>query len=57
MPRAILKAVRATDRASHAAGTKASFTSDPLERPLRDIHLAAQRAAALPVHQETVAKG
>jgi len=42
------ESVGAVDKVLDAAGTNATFTSLPLERALRDIHVAVQHGAALP---------
>lgn len=56
IPHAIRESVRAVDIVFHAAGTNAIFTVNPLERPFRDVHVAAQHAAAFPVHFESAGK-
>lgn len=56
IPHAIRECVRAVDLAFEAAGTNAIFTANPLERPFRDIHVAAQHAAAFPAHFEAAGK-
>jgi indole-3-acetate monooxygenase len=50
------EAVRAVDLVFHAAGTNAVYTSNLLERPFRDIHVAVQHAAAAPAHFESAGK-
>jgi len=40
----------------HAAGTNAVYRKNPLERYFRDIHVAVQHAAALPLHIEAAGK-
>ena len=47
---------RAVDLLFHAAGTNAVYTTGPLERCFRDIHVAIQHGAALPVHLESAGK-
>ena len=47
---------RAVDLLFHAAGTNAVYTTGPLERCFRDIHVAIQHGAALPVHMESAGK-
>lgn len=51
------EARRAVDLLFHAAGTNAVYTKCPLERCFRDIHVAIQHGAALPVHMESAGKG
>lgn len=53
---AMHEAVRATDLVFHAAGTTAVYTRNPLERYFRDVHVAVQHAAGLPVHYESAGK-
>jgi hypothetical protein len=53
---AIVGAVRAVDIVFHAAGTNAVYRKNPLERYFRDIHVAVQHAAALPLHIEAAGK-
>ena len=50
------EARRAVDLLFHAAGTNAVYTTHPLERCFRDIHVAIQHGAALPVHMESAGK-
>ena len=51
------EARRAVDLLFHAAGTNAVYlASGPLERCFRDIHVAIQHGAALPVHMESAGK-
>ena len=50
------EAVRAVDRAFHAAGTNAIYRKYGLERYFRDIHAAVQHAAGLPAHFESAGK-
>ncbi|WP_158258482.1 acyl-CoA dehydrogenase family protein [Rhodopila globiformis] len=50
------EAVRAVDLVFHAAGTNAVYTSNLLERPFRDIHVAVQHAAGAPAHYESAGK-
>jgi indole-3-acetate monooxygenase len=42
--------------AIHAAGTNAIYTSNPLERHFRDIHVVVQHNAAFAVHYESAGK-
>jgi len=49
-------AVRAVDIVFHAAGTNAVYEANQLERRFRDIHVAVQHAAGLPVHMEAAGK-
>lgn len=53
---AIHEAVRATDVVFHAAGTNAIYSSNPLERHFRDIHVVVQHNAAFAVHYESAGK-
>jgi indole-3-acetate monooxygenase len=53
---AMHEAVRAVDKVFHAAGTNAIYTSLPLERAFRDIHVAVQHAAGLPGYFESAGK-
>ncbi len=53
---AMHEAARAVDKVFHAAGTNAIYTSLPLERAFRDIHVAVQHGAALPVYFEAAGK-
>ncbi len=48
--------VRAVDKVFHAAGTNAIYTRLPLERAFRDVHVAVQHGAALPVYFEAAGK-
>ena len=50
------EARHAVDLVFHAAGTNAIYTRNPLERYFRDIHVAIQHGAALPVHMESAGK-
>jgi indole-3-acetate monooxygenase len=50
------EAVRAVDLVFHAAGTNAIYSSNPLERHFRDIHVVAQHNAAFAVHYESAGK-
>jgi alkylation response protein AidB-like acyl-CoA dehydrogenase len=50
------EAVRAVDLVFHAAGTNAVYRKYPLERYFRDIHVAVQHAAGLPIHFESAGK-
>ena len=54
---AMHEAVRAVDKVFHAAGTNAIYTRLPLERAFRDVHVAVQHAAGLPVYFEICRKG
>ena len=53
---AMHEAVRAVDVVFHTAGTNAVYRKHPLERYFRDIHVAVQHAAGLPVHVESAGK-
>ena len=53
---AMHEAVRAVDLVFHAAGTNAVYRKHPLERYFRDVHVAMQHAAGLPVHIESAGK-
>jgi alkylation response protein AidB-like acyl-CoA dehydrogenase len=53
---AMHEAVRAVDKVFHAAGTNAIYTRLPLERAFRDVHVAVQHAAGLPVYFESAGK-
>ena len=50
------EAVRAVDRVFYAAGSQAIYRKHALERYFRDIHVAVQHAAGLPVHFESAGK-
>jgi indole-3-acetate monooxygenase len=50
------EAARSVDLVFHAAGTNAVYAKNPLERYFRDIHVALQHGAALPVHMEAAGK-
>ena len=50
------EAVRAVDLVFHAAGTNAIYSSNPLERHFRDIHVVVQHNAAFAVHYELAGK-
>jgi alkylation response protein AidB-like acyl-CoA dehydrogenase len=50
------EAARSVDIVFHAAGTNAVYERNPLERHFRNIHVAVQHAAALPVHMESAGK-
>lgn len=52
----IHEARRAVDLLFHAAGTNAVYARSHLERCFRDIHVAVQHGAALPVHYESAGK-
>jgi alkylation response protein AidB-like acyl-CoA dehydrogenase len=53
---AMHESVRAVDKVFHAAGTNAIYTSLPLERAFRDVHVAVQHGAALPSYFESAGK-
>jgi alkylation response protein AidB-like acyl-CoA dehydrogenase len=53
---AMHEAVRAVNKAFHAAGTNAIYTRLPLEQAFRDVHVAVQHAAGLPVYFESAGK-
>ncbi|HEX4369154.1 MAG TPA: acyl-CoA dehydrogenase family protein [Rhodopila sp.] len=53
---AMHESVRAVDKVFHAAGTNAIYTRMPLERAFRDVHVAVQHAAALPLYFESAGK-
>ena len=53
---AMHESVRAVDKVFHAAGTNAIYTRHPLERAFRDVHVAVQHGAALPVYFEAAGK-
>ena len=53
---AMHEAVRAVDKVFHAAGTNAIYTRMPLERAFRDVHVALQHGAGLPVYFESAGK-
>jgi alkylation response protein AidB-like acyl-CoA dehydrogenase len=53
---AMHEAVRAVDLVFHAAGTNAIYSSNPLERHFRDIHVVVQHNAAFAVHYESAGK-
>ncbi len=53
---AMHESVRAVDKVFHAAGTNAIYTRQPLERAFRDVHVALQHGAALPVYFEAAGK-
>ena len=53
---AIHESLRAIDLAFHTAGTNAIYTTNPLERHFRDIHVAVQHNAAFKVHYELAGK-
>jgi indole-3-acetate monooxygenase len=50
------EAVRAADLVFHTAGTNAIYTSNPLERHFRDVHVVVQHNAAFTVHYESAGK-
>ncbi len=53
---AMHESVRAVDKVFHAAGTNAIYTDLPLERAFRDVHVALQHGAALPLYFESAGK-
>lgn len=53
---AMHESLRAVDKVFHAAGTNAIYTSLPLERAFRDIHVAVQHGSALPAYYESAGK-
>jgi alkylation response protein AidB-like acyl-CoA dehydrogenase len=53
---AMHESVRVVDKVFHAAGTNAIYTRLPLERAFRDVHVAVQHAAGLPVYFESAGK-
>jgi indole-3-acetate monooxygenase len=53
---AMHESVRAVDKVFHAAGTNAIYNRLPLERGFRDVHVAVQHAAGLPVYFELAGK-
>jgi alkylation response protein AidB-like acyl-CoA dehydrogenase len=53
---AMHETVRVVDMLFRAAGTNAIYTSNPLERHFRDIHVAVQHNAGFPVHFESAGK-
>ncbi len=53
---AMYESLRAVDVVFHAAGTNAIYTSLPLERAFRDIHVAVQHGACLPAYYESAGK-
>jgi DNA-binding IclR family transcriptional regulator len=55
-PTALATTARVVDKLFHAAGTNAIYTSQPLERAFRDIHVAVQHGAALPSYFEAAGK-
>ena len=50
------EAVRAVDLMFHTAGTNAIYSSNPLERHFRDVHVVVQHNAAFAVHYELAGK-
>jgi indole-3-acetate monooxygenase len=50
------EAARCVDLVFHAAGTNAVYEKNPLERHFRNIHVAVQHGAGLPVHMEAAGK-
>ena len=53
---AMHESARAVDKVFHAAGTNAIYTRLPLERAFRDVHVAIQHGAALPLYFESAGK-
>lgn len=53
---AMHEAVRAVDKVFHGAGTNAIYANQPLERAFRDIHVAVQHGAGLPLYFESAGK-
>ena len=53
---AMHESARAVDKVFHAAGTNAMYTRLPLERAFRDVHVAIQHGAALPLYFESAGK-
>ena len=53
---AMHEAVRCVDTLFHAAGTLSVYKRNRIERCFRDIHVARQHAAAMPVHFQTAGK-
>ena len=53
---AMRESLRAVDIVFHAAGTNAIYTSLPIERAFRDIHVAVQHGACLPSYYESAGK-
>ena len=53
---ALHEAVRSVDLVFHAAGTNAVYAHNRLERHFRDIHVAVQHAAGLPIHMRAAGK-
>jgi alkylation response protein AidB-like acyl-CoA dehydrogenase len=53
---AMHEAVRCVDLVFHAAGTTAVYTRNELERHFRNIHVAVQHAAGLPMHMQAAGK-
>src|SRR6516165_12339880 len=53
---ALHEAVRSVDLVFHAAGANAVYGHNRLERHFRDIHVAADRSADLPVHMQAAGK-
>ncbi len=50
------EAVRCVDIVFHAAGTLSVYKRNFIERCFRDVHVACQHAAAMPVHFQTAGK-
>ena len=50
------EAVRCVDILFHAAGTLSVYRRNVIERCFRDVHVARQHAAAMPVHFQTAGK-
>ena len=53
---AMHEAVRAVDIVFHAAGTNAIYSSNPLERHFRDVHVVVQHNAAFRTHYASAGK-
>jgi alkylation response protein AidB-like acyl-CoA dehydrogenase len=53
---AMREATRAVDIVFHAAGTNAIYDAQPLERAFRDVHVAIQHGATLPIYYESAGK-
>jgi len=53
---AMHEAVRCVDLIFHAAGTNAVYARNELERHFRNIHVAVQHAAGLPMHMQAAGK-
>jgi indole-3-acetate monooxygenase len=53
---AIHEAARVVDVVFHSAGTNAIYSTNPLERHFRDVHVVVQHNAAFAVHYESAGK-